>query len=322
MKILVSSPAFNQPNLDTMRGYLEGFFQEVIYNPYGRTLKKDELLELWNGADGIIAGIELYTENTLKQAPRNLKIISRFGTGYESIDIRAAGELGIAVANTPGVNATAVADLTLGLMIAVARKIPQLDKKARQGEWERFIGIGLSNKTLGIIGLGSIGREVAIRAKGFSMNIMAFDPYIDEKYVQHQNIKVSSLEQIFKEADFITLHLPVTKETGKMINRETISKMKRNAILINAARGKLVDEEALYEALVNREIAGAGLDVFEQEPPKNTSLFKLDNVVVTPHIGGHTQEASELMAKTAIENVVSYLENNKCHFVVNKGYLE
>lgn len=322
MKILVSSPAFNQPNLDTMRGYLEKFFEEVIYNPYGRTLKEDELLELWNDVDCIIAGIEIYTEKTLKQAPRNLKIISRFGTGYENIDIRAAGKLGIAVANTPGVNATAVAELTLGLMIAVARKIPQLDKKARQGEWERFIGIGLSNKTLGIIGLGSIGREVAIRAKGFNMNIMAFDPYIDEKFVQCHNIRVSSLEEIFEKADVITLHLPATEQTEKMINRETIRKMKRNAILINTARGKLIDEKALYDALINKEIAGAGLDVFEQEPPKNSPLLKLNNVVITPHIGGHTQEACELMAKTAIENVVSYLKNNQCSFIVNKRYLE
>lgn len=326
MKILVTSPAFNQPGMMKIREFLNGVIDnnsdEVIYNPYGRTLTKEELLELWQGVDGIIAGIESYTEDVFKLAPKSLKIISRFGTGYESIEVSAAGEQGIAIANTPGVNATAVADLTLGLMISLARRIPLLDKKSREGQWIRTIGVGLAEKKLGIIGFGAIGKEVAIRAKGFSMDVLAYDPFFDKDFAHENNIKESSVEQILKEADFITLHVPVTKETEKMINKENLNKMKSNAFIINAARGQLVDEEALYEALKNGRIAGAGLDVFQQEPPGKTPLFELDNVVVTPHIGGHTQEASELMGKTAIENVISFLKNGNCPFIVNKKYLK
>jgi len=321
MKILVSSPAFNQPTMKKSREFLEKVVGEVIYNPYSRTLQREEILKLWQDVDGIIAGVELYTPDLLKLAPRTLKVISRYGTGYESIDIEAAGKQGIIVTNTPGVNAPAVADLALGLMIAVSRKIPQLDGKVREGKWIRTIGIGLAGKTLGIIGLGAIGKEVALRAKGFSMKIMAYDPFIDKQFTEEHKIEVTSLDKIFAESDYITLHLPVTKETERIINEENINKMKRSVVIINTARGKLIDEKVLYEALVKDKIAGAGLDVFEQEPPGQSPLFKLNNVVVTPHIGGHTQEALKFMAKMSIENVLAILKNKDCPFIVNKNYL-
>jgi len=322
MKILVSSPAFNQPTMKKSREFLKKVVDEVIYNPYGRTLQQEEILKLWKDIDGIIAGIELYTNDLLKWAPKTLKVISRYGTGYENINIEAAGKQGIVVTNTPGVNAPAVADLALGLTIAISRKIPQLDGKVRKGKWIRTIGIGLTGKTLGIIGLGAVGKEVALRARGFSMKIMAYDPFIDKQFTKEHKIEMTTLDKIFTESDYITLHIPVNKETEKIINEENINKMKKSVILINTARGKLIDEKALYEALVKGKIAGAGLDVFEQEPPGQISLFKLNNVVVTPHIGGHTQQACELMAKVSIENALAILKNKHCPFIVNKNYLK
>ncbi|WHH61016.1 phosphoglycerate dehydrogenase [Petroclostridium sp. X23] len=324
MKVLVTSPAFNQQsaNMSKCRALLEKEAEEVVYNPYGRTLSKEEVSEIWEGADAIIAGVEVYDAEFLARAPKTLKVISRYGTGYEAIDVKAAGEQGILITNTPGVNAPAVADLTLGLMIGAARRMPAMDRKMREGEWKRHVGVGLSGKTLGILGLGAIGKEVALRAKGFSMNLLAYDPYIDKKFAIENNIQVCSLDEIFKQSDFITLHLPVTKDTERIINAENLAKMKPDAFLVNAARGKLVDEQALYQALVNGKLAGAGLDVFEQEPLAKSPLFELDNVAVLPHLGGHTQQAEELMAKLTIENTIAVLNNKHCANIVNQQYLK
>ncbi len=321
MKILVASPAFCQPGLKNVLEYLGELVDEVVLNPYGRTLTKDEILDLWKNVDGIIAGVEPYTKDVLEQAPETLKVITRYGAGYNSIDIETAGKRGIQVSNTPGVNAPAVADLTLGLMISIARKIPQYDAKARQGKWSRYVGMGLSNNTLGIIGLGAIGKEVAKRAHGFSMNLIAYDPFFDEDFARTYSIKQSTLEEIYRTADFITLHVPVMKETEKMINRETLSMMKPSAYLINAARGELVDEQAIYEALRDQVIAGAGLDVFEKEPLLESPLYELENIVVTPHLAGHSKESEYLMGKFSVENTVNILKGNFCKDIVNKEFL-
>jgi D-3-phosphoglycerate dehydrogenase len=322
MKILVTSPAFSQRKMKKMREFLNKAVENVVYNPYGRTLNQEEVAEIWEGVHGIIAGVESYPAAFLRQAPKTLKVISRYGTGFEAIDAKEAGKQGIVVTNTPGVNAPAVADLTLGLMIAVSRRITVMDRKVREGIWKRYVGVGLTDKTLGIIGLGAIGREVACRAKSFSMRLMAYDPYMDHKFAAEHDISVCSLDQVLEQSDFVTLHLPVTKDTEKIINKESIGKMKPEAFLINTARGKLVDESALYEALISGQIAGAGLDVFEQEPLVQSSLFGLDNVVVTPHLGGHTKQAEELMARLSIENALSVLKNKDCLNIVNKNCLK
>jgi D-3-phosphoglycerate dehydrogenase len=302
--------------------YLRGLADDVVVNPYGMTLKKEEILELWDGADGIIAGIEPYTAEVLEKAPASLKVITRYGAGYNSVDIEAAGKRGIKVSNTPGVNAPAVADMTLGLMLAIARRIPQYDAKTRKGGWSRYVGVGLTGKTLGILGLGAIGKEVAVRARGFSMNLMAYDPYFDKDFADRLDIKKASIDEIYRDADFITLHVPVLKETEKMINAETLGKMKSSAFLINAARGELVDETALYEALKNNRIAGAALDVFETEPLLESPLYELENIVVTPHLAGHTGQAEYLMGKLSIDNTLAILNGNACKDVVNVNFLK
>lgn len=321
MKVLVASPAFCQPGLAGVTEHLAELVDEVVVNPYGRTLTKAEIRELWVDADAIIAGVEPYTADVLADAPASLKVITRYGVGYNSIDIEFAGRKGIAIANTPGVNAPAVADLTLGLMLAVARRIPQFDAKTRQGGWSRYVGVGLSNSTLGIIGLGSIGKQVALRAKGFSMSIIAFDPDFDAGFAAEYGIEEASINEVFRTADFVSLHVPVLPETVSMIDRQALETMKPSAFLINTARGELVDEQALCEALKTGAIAGAALDVFEKEPLLESPLFELENVVVTPHLGGHTTEAEYLMGKLGVENTMSILEGKYCKDVVNQQYL-
>lgn len=318
MKILVASPAFCQPGLAELTRHLEGLVDEVIVNPYGRTLQKDEILELWQNADGIIAGIEPYSRDVLEQAPATLKVITRYGAGYNSVDIEAAARKGIKVANTPGVNARAVADLTLGLMLAIARRIPQYDARTRRGEWSRYVGIGLSSSILGIVGLGAIGKEVALRAAGFGMQIIAYDPEFDADFASAHGIRQVDIDELYRSADFISLHVPVLPQTEHMINAETLNKMKPTAFLINAARGELIDEEALLQALKNNTIGGAALDVFETEPLRQSPLFELENIVVTPHLAGHTGESEYLMGKLSIENTISILKGEECKHIVNR----
>ncbi len=322
MKILVSSPAFCQPGLKKTVEDLGSVVDEVVLNPYGRTLTKEEIFSLWDNVDGIIAGVEPYTADVLEKAPESLQVITRYGAGYNSIDIEAAAKKNIKVSNTPGVNAPAVADLALGLMLAIARKIPQYDAKTRQGNWTRYVGMGLSNNTIGIIGLGAIGKQVALRAKGFSMDIIAYDPYFDKDFANQLGIKESSLDEIFRKADFITLHVPVLPETENMVNKENLGKMKPTSYIINTARGELVDEQALYKCLSDQAIGGAALDVFKTEPLYESDLFSLDNIVVTPHLAGHTKESEYLMAKCSIDNTLDILKGNYCKDIVNKQFLD
>ncbi len=321
MKILLTSPIFCKPDMADVVRDLEKQGFETKVNPYGRTLKKEEIFELWQGVHGIIAGVEPYSRDVLEKAPDTLQVITRYGAGYNSVDIQAAAEKSIAVSNTPGANASAVADLTLGLMISAARRIPQCDAKIRQGAWSRYTGFSLDGKTLGIIGLGAIGKKVALRAKGFSMDILAFDPFFDEAFAAAQGVKKASLETICAEADYITLHLPVTEETEGMISSRMLELMKPTAFLINAARGELVDEQALYQALLDGRIAGAGLDVFETEPLAGSPLITLENVVLTPHMAGHTRESEYLMAKAGIENTVNIIRGTFCRDIVNREFL-
>lgn len=318
MKLLITSPAFCAPLLSELIDYAKTLVDEVVVNPHGKTLKEEELIELWDGVDGIVAGVEVYSKNLLSKAPKSLKVISRYGVGYEAIDLKAAKDMDIKVTNTPGVNADAVADLTLGLMLSIARKIPQYDASVKAGKWGRYVGCGLNEKVLGIVGMGAIGKKVARRALGFDMEILAYDPFFDEEFAKMNGIVKSTIQEILEKSDFVTLHMPVTNETKNLINEESLKKMKKTAYLVNAARGPLVDEDALYNALKNNQIAGAALDVFETEPLYESPLFTLDNIVVQPHLGGHTEEASIKMGKMAIDNAVAVLRGEACKFVVNK----
>ena len=226
-------------------------------------------------------------------AARNLKVIGRAGVGLDNIDVEYAKSKGIKVINTPGATSISVAELTIGLLLAVMRKIAYADREMRKGAWpkKKCKGIEMYGKTLGIIGIGRIGREVAKRARAFGMKVIYYDVYRpDEATEKELGVEYRELDDLISEADVITLHVPLLPETKHMINAERIAKMKDGAIIINAARGGIVDEEALYEALKSGKLYGAALDVYENEPLKESKLFELDNIVLTPHIGAQARE--------------------------------
>ena len=317
MKILVTPTSLQPGKNESVLGILRTFSDDLIFNTSGRPLTEDELIPLLKDCDGYIAGLDFVTEKVIQSCSK-LKVISRSGAGYDRVDIEAAKKMGIPVTNTPGVNAQAVGELAFALILSIARKIPYLDTKTRVGKWVRSTGMELKGKTLGIIGLGAIGKVVATCGQGFHMNLIAYDPYIDNAYCKEQNIKACSFDEVIQQADVISLHLPLNEQTRHIIGRNAIAGMKPGAILVNTSRGGIIDEDAAFEALQSGRLGGLGLDAFETEPPEDSPLFGLDNVVVTPHTGAHTKEATLNMASSAVKNLIDVLSNRECPYIVNK----
>lgn len=281
---------------------------EIVENNTGKTLTKEQMMELCQDIDGIIVGVDPMDEDVLRNA-KKLKAISKYGVGLDNIDLKVAEELGIKIRRAEGTNNRSVAELTIGLFFAISRSIPKATYDVKEGGWDRTLGTELFGKTVGIIGFGAIGREVAKMAYGLNMKILAYDPYFDdEELAKSMNVTMTGMNEILENADFVTLHLPLNEETNKMINKETLGKMKKTAYLINTARGELVDEDALYDALKSGIIAGAAQDVFSQEPPKKDhKLLTLDNFILTPHMGAYTREATERMVETSVKNLMEML---------------
>ena len=305
-KVLVTDP-LDPTGIELLRS--EGV--QVDYRP---GITHEELKTVVGNYDALIVrGRTKVTREVIEAGRGRLKAICRAGVGLDNIDLEAAGEAGIEVFNTPEASTEAVAELTVGLIIALARSIPRADKALKEGRWAKkeLMGWELRGKTLGIIGFGRIGQRVAEICHALGMRIIAYrrtrPPGIEEVLARTGARMASNVEEVLKESDIITLHVPLTPQTRHMIGRREISMMKDGAILINTSRGGVVDEEALYEALVSGKLAGAALDVFEEEPPKDISLklAQLPNVVATPHIGAQTAEAqraaSELAAKKLLE---------------------
>lgn len=317
MKILVTptslQPGSGSPALDR----LSAFTSDLVFNQTGRPLTEEELIPLLKNCDGYIAGLDQITDKVLSQC-KNLKVISRYGAGYDRVDIESAKKHRILVTNTPGVNAEAVGELAFGLILSAARKIPYLDRKTREGSWVRSTDIELYGKTLGILGLGAIGKVVARCAQGFGMNVLAYDPYINEEYCKACQIQNVTFDQIIEQAHVISLHLPLTDSTRHMINKEALSKMRDGVILVNASRGGIIDEDAAYEGLKSGKIGGLGLDAFETEPPADSKLFEFPSVIATPHTGAHTKEATIHMAEAAVTNLIDVLTGKDCPYIVNR----
>ncbi|MBI4682467.1 MAG: phosphoglycerate dehydrogenase [Nitrospirae bacterium] len=242
-------------------------------------------------------------------AARKLKVIGRAGSGLDNVDKIAATKQGIVVMNTPGGNTITTAEHTVALLLSMARKIPQATASMKQGKWEKkkFMGVELYNKTLGIIGLGNIGSHVAKMAQGMGMKVITYDPYLSEEKAKTLGVEIVNLNELFKEADFITNHIPLTNETRGLISEKSIAKMKKGVMIINASRGGVVDEKALYDALKSGKVAAAALDVFEKEPPAESPLFELDNFICTPHLGASTEDAQENVAIAVSNQIVDYL---------------
>jgi D-3-phosphoglycerate dehydrogenase len=321
MKILVSPTSFKPdsagPAPELLRDFVARAGGEIIFNPHSRPLTDDELIPLLTGCAGFIAGLDFITKKVIDSSG-NLRVISRYGAGLDRVDLAAAKAKNIPVCNTPGANAQAVADLAFALILCAARKVPMLDRKTREGAWPRSNGIEIYGKTIGILGLGAVGKGVAKRAQGFSMRVLAYDPFINRQYAAEHNIEVSGFEEIIAGADVISLHLPLTGETRHIISGEVIGRMKKGGILINTARGGLIDERAAYEHLKSGHLGGLGLDAYEEEPPKASALFELDNVVLTPHTAAHTAEATANMALMAVRNLINVLSGEDCSFIVNR----
>ncbi len=279
-----------------------------------------ELKEIIGEYDGIIIRSATHLTRDVLDAAKNLKVIGRAGIGLDNVDIPAATQKGIVVMNTPQGNNIAAAEHTISMMLAMARRIPQATASLKAGKWEKnkFMGIQVYHKVLGIIGIGNIGGIVADRAMGLKMRVIAYDPFISEEKAREMGVElVPDLDDLFSRADFITVHTPLIKETRNLINREAFRKMKDGVMIINCARGGIIHERDLYDAIVSGKVAGAALDVFEVEPPKDNPLFGLDQVIVTPHLGASTREAQRNVASAIADQVIAYLLNRTIQNAVN-----
>ena len=309
MKILITPKSFKNYKKMTYP-LLESLGYTIIENSTGRTLTEDEIIDIAKeNVVGIIIGIDPLSEGVLKNC-KDLRAISKYGVGLDNIDLRAAQELNIKVKNAAGSNNISVAELAIALMFEAARRISIMSNNVKNGTWDRVRGMELTGKTMGVIGGGQIGKEVAKRAKGLCMDVVIYDPYYDdlEFLEKHKIAHCDSLDEVLGLSDIVSLHLPLTKETKQIINEKTLRKMKSTAILINTSRGELIDEDSLFVALRENVIAFSAQDVFSTEPPSpDEKLLTLENFILTPHAGAFTSEAGERMALYSTENLINML---------------
>ncbi|WP_153461447.1 phosphoglycerate dehydrogenase [Sediminibacillus terrae] len=282
-------------------------------------LSAETLSDKIGGYDALLVRSQTQVTREIIKKADNLKIIGRAGVGVDNIDLEAATEHGVIVVNAPDGNTNSAAEHTIAMLMSLARNIPQAYYALKHKQWERkkYVGVELKNKTLGIVGLGRIGAEVAARAKGQRMNIMAYDPFLTEEKADKMGIGYGTLPEVLQAADFITVHTPLLKETRHLINREAFQKMKTGVQIINCARGGIIDEEALYEAICEGKVAGAALDVFEEEPATDHKLLELPQVIATPHLGASTVEAQENVAIDVSHDVVQFLNGGLAKNPVN-----
>ncbi|HML67699.1 MAG TPA: phosphoglycerate dehydrogenase [Clostridia bacterium] len=279
---------------------------EILENKTGGILSKEQMIEAIASVAGVIIGVDPLDREVIS-AGKSLRAIAKYGVGTDNIDVPYAKECSIKLSTTAGANSNAVADYAFTLMLACARRVCEINARCHQGDWGKVIGTDLYGKTLGILGLGAIGKGVAKRAQGFDMNILAYDVFWDEAYAQAHGIRQADPNTIFSCCDFISLHLPLNNDTLGIVNADAFRRMKRTAILINTARGGLIDESALIQALSTQQILAAGIDVFEKEPPENTVLYSLPNLVMGSHCAASTVGASEAMSLLAVQNLLSDL---------------
>ncbi len=305
-RVLVTPTSFGKHD-PRLRAELEAAVGEVIYNPTDQPLSSDEVRALLPGCHGYIAGLDVIDRAALEAADA-LKVIARYGVGVDRIDLEAARARGIVVTNTPSANAGSVAELTIGLMIALARSIPAADAATKAGRWPRLTGVALEGKTIGLIGFGSIGQQTARHLQGFDCRILIYDPAVTPEAAHSYQVEWAALEEVAAQADFLSLHLPLTPTTRGMVNADFLGRMKPGAFLVNTARGELIDDEALIGALSDGRLRGAALDVFSSEPPDpRHPLLRLPNVIVTPHAGAHTDAAMNAMGWSALRDCLAVL---------------
>jgi len=302
MRVLITPRSFGK-NDDGPFKLLESHGIEIIRNDTGGIMTEETLKTAIAGAEGIIIGVDPLTADVMAEAP-GLRAVAKYGVGTDNIDLDYCSEKGIKVSKTVGANSEAVADYTFALMLALARKITVIDRQCRKKDWAKITTSDVAGKKLGLIGLGAIGKGVLNRAKGFGMEVFAYDLYWDEGYARDSGAIYAEIEEIIKSCDFISLHVPLTDETKNMIGKRELGLMKPGAFIINTARGGLIDEDALLGALEAGQIGGAGLDVFSKEPPDDDRWYELDNVVLGSHCSASTTGASDMMGLMSAENLL------------------
>ncbi len=316
MKILVADD-FSEKGLEVLKNGNAEFEVKT-------KLSEKELCRIIGKYEGLVVRSGAKITRKVIESGRNLKVIGRAGVGLDNVDVEAATEHGILVMNTPGGNTISTAEHTMSMLLALSRNIPQANDSLKKGKWERnrFMGVELFNKNLGIIGLGRIGSEVARRAAAFGMKVLGFDPYIRSESVQRLGVELVDMPELFKKSDFITVHVPFTKDTRNLISSDEFAKMKKGVRLINCSRGGIVDEKALYEALNEGKVAGAAVDVFDREPPVDNPLLGLDSVIATPHLGASTEEAQVGVSVDVAQQMLDYMKRGIVRNAVNMPFVE
>lgn len=274
-------------------------------------------------ADAGIIDIEPYGESIFSQIKDKAKLLVRFGVGYDKVDLKAASANGIAVARTTGANTTAVAEMALTMMLSCRRRINKYQARAKAGEWVKDIGNEIIGSTVGIIGYGCIGQRLARLLKGFDCKILAYDPFPKKEVMEADGVELAALEELFRQSDAISIHVPYTGQTHHMVNKETLALMKPTAVIVNTSRGNIIDEDALYEALRSGQIRGAGVDVFAKEPlPVDCPLLTLENAVITPHVSSQTVESLWNIYKMAIDISADFFAGKGSPHILNQDYAD
>ena len=314
MKVLIADPIAEE-GIDILRSCAEVDVKTG--------LKPEELIPIIGDYEALVVRSQTQVSAEVIRAGEKLQVIARAGVGTDNVDIEAATRRGIVVVNAPTGNTISAAEHTIALMLALARHIPQANALLRSGVWKRedFMGTEVRNKTLGIIGLGGVGSEVARRARGLEMKLVAHDPFISVDHARNLQVELVSFEQLLKESDFITLHLPLTESTKGLIGAKELSLVKPQVHIINTARGGLIDDEALVKAIKKKRVAGAAVDAFPEEPVTSSVLFESDNIIVTPHLGASTAEAQVMVARDVATQIVDVLKGQPARYAVNAPFV-
>ena len=313
-RVVSTSPSFGKFVMEPVE-FLRRNGCTVELRPELKT--EDLIVDNIADVDAVLVGFEPITAKVIAAA-KKLKVIAKHGAGVDNIDIAAATKAGVVVVSAAGVNSEAVAEFTIGLFLALSRAVSAADRQVRAAGWPRLAGVELANKTLGIVGLGQIGRLVARRLAGFDMKVLAHDAFVSADAARKLGIELVPLDRLLDEADYVSLHVPLTKETRGMIGAAELKRMKKTAFLVNVSRGGTVDEPALYQALKDKEIAGAALDVFEKEPPGSHPLFEFDNFIAAPHMAGYTLEAVTETGMVCARGMLDVFGGKRPDTIVNK----
>ncbi len=306
-KVLISAP-YMQPVIERFRHIFDEHGIELLIPVVHERLEEEDLLPIMADIDGVIAGDDRFTAKVIENAPK-LKVLSKWGTGIDSFDKAACQKAGVAITNTPNAFSEPVADSVLGYILSFARRLPWMDKQMKAGIWDKIPGHALGESTLGVIGVGNIGKAVIKRASAFGMSIIATDPVMpSEDFLEQYNVQMVSLEELLQQSDYVSTNCDLNPGSHHIMNEAAFQLMKNSAVLINTARGPLVDEKALVAALQSGQIAGAGMDVYEDEPlPENSPLRSMDNVMLAPHNSNSSPEAWERVHHNTIRNLLREL---------------